>query len=144
MCVCVCVSRSSVSDSLGPHGCSPAGSPLHGVHRTRILQLVTIPFSRGRLPLQVTRMAADFVRKVIQMSLPLWAGSWGRHPSCIKAVNGSTAFLLYNQLFRQPGGAVRLPAPLHAAVIPVKEARFSDCRATVSIRLLGSKLTVVR
>ena len=57
--------------------CSPAGSSLHGVHQMKILQLVTTPFSKGRLPLQVTKMAANFVRKVIQMSLALWAGREG-------------------------------------------------------------------
>jgi 3-polyprenyl-4-hydroxybenzoate decarboxylase len=33
---------------------------------------------------------------------------------------------------------------LHAAVITVEEASLSDCHATVNIRLLGSKLIVVR
>ena len=78
VCVCVCVLVAHLCLTLwDPMDCSPAGSPLHGVHQIRILQLVTILFSRGRLPLQVTRMAANFVRKVIQMTLPLWAGSWG-------------------------------------------------------------------
>ena len=76
VCVCVLVAHPCLT-LWDPMDCSPAGSSLHGVHQMKILQLVTIPFSKGRLPLQVAKMAANFVRKVIQMSLALRAGREG-------------------------------------------------------------------
>ena len=41
------VSRSIVSDSLGPRGLEPSGSSVHGILQTTILEWVAIPFSRG-------------------------------------------------------------------------------------------------
>ena len=41
------VSCSVASDSLWPHGLSPPGSSVHGIHQTRILEWVAIPVSRG-------------------------------------------------------------------------------------------------
>ena len=42
------VSRSVVSDSLGPHGLySPPGSSVHGILQARILEWVAISFSNG-------------------------------------------------------------------------------------------------
>ena len=35
------------STLLGPMGCSPPGSPVHGILQAKILKWVTIPFSRG-------------------------------------------------------------------------------------------------
>ena len=49
-CVCVCVSHSVVFYSLQPIGCSPSGSPVHGILQARILEYVAIPFSRGSSP----------------------------------------------------------------------------------------------
>ena len=46
-CVCVCVSHSVVFYSLQHIGCSPSGSPVHGIFQARILEYVAIPFSRG-------------------------------------------------------------------------------------------------
>ena len=44
----VCVfSCSVVHDSLHPHGCSPPGSPLHGIFQERILEQVVISCSMG-------------------------------------------------------------------------------------------------
>ena len=45
VCVCVCVC-SVVSYSLRPMDCSPPGSSVHGISQARILEWVTIPFSR--------------------------------------------------------------------------------------------------
>ena len=42
----MCVSRSVVSGSLRPHGLPP-GSSVHGISQARILEWVTISFSRG-------------------------------------------------------------------------------------------------
>ena len=42
-----CVSHSVVSDSLGPHHCSPPGSSVHGILQASILEWVAIPFCRG-------------------------------------------------------------------------------------------------
>ena len=49
VCVCVCVYGSFVrSDSLQPHGLySLSGSSVHGIFQARILELVTISYSRG-------------------------------------------------------------------------------------------------
>lgn len=113
--------------------------------RCRLLQLSYWPPSPEGGSSTSHQNGVDFVRKSHSDEFALVGWELGEAPSCIKAVNGSTAFLIYNQTVSQreerPG---RPPPLLHAAVIPVKEARFSDCRATVSIRLLGSKLTVVR
>ena len=46
VCVCVCVSHSIVSDSLRPIDCSPPGSSVHGILQARILEWVSMPFSR--------------------------------------------------------------------------------------------------
>ena len=44
----VCVfSHSVVSNSLQPLDCSPSSSSVHGILQARILERVTIPFSRG-------------------------------------------------------------------------------------------------
>ena len=44
----LCVSHSIVSNSLWPHGLySPLGASVHGILQGRILEWVTIPFSRG-------------------------------------------------------------------------------------------------
>ena len=40
-------SRSVVSNSLQPMGCSPPGSAVHGILQARILEWVAMPFSRG-------------------------------------------------------------------------------------------------
>ena len=45
ICVRVCVSCSVVSNSLRPHGLP--GSPVHGILQARILEWVSVPFSRG-------------------------------------------------------------------------------------------------
>ena len=46
--ICVlCVSRSVVSNSLWPLDYSPPVSSVHGISQARILEWVTIPFSRG-------------------------------------------------------------------------------------------------
>ena len=62
MCV---LSHSGMSDSLPPHGLySLPGSPVHGTLQVRILEWVTIPFSRGssrpRNWSRVSCMAGDF------------------------------------------------------------------------------------
>ena len=44
------VSRSVVFDSLWPMDCSPLGSSVYGIFQARILEWVTIPFSRGSSP----------------------------------------------------------------------------------------------
>ena len=44
--VCVCVSRSVVSDC-DPMDCSQPGSSVHGILQARILEWVAIPSSRG-------------------------------------------------------------------------------------------------
>ena len=58
------VSRSVVSDSLWPQRVCNAGSSAHGILQTRILEWVTIPFSRGsswpRDWTQVSRIAGRF------------------------------------------------------------------------------------
>ena len=41
------LSRSVVSDSLRPIGCSPPGSSVHGILQARILERVAMPSSRG-------------------------------------------------------------------------------------------------
>ena len=41
------VSHSVVSDSLRPIDCNPPGSSVHGILQARVLEWVTIPFSRG-------------------------------------------------------------------------------------------------
>ena len=41
--VCVCVTRSVVSNSLGPHGLQPPGSLAHGIFQARILEWVLFP-----------------------------------------------------------------------------------------------------
>ena len=46
VCVCVCVSRSVVSDSSQPMDCSPPGSSVHGILQARILEWGAISFSR--------------------------------------------------------------------------------------------------
>ena len=43
----VCISHSVVADSLQPLDCSPPGSSVHGILQARILEWVTIFFSRG-------------------------------------------------------------------------------------------------
>ena len=45
VCICVYVSRSVVSDSLRPHGCSPSGSSIHGILQARMLEWVANSFS---------------------------------------------------------------------------------------------------
>ena len=40
------VSRSVMSNSLWPHGCSPPGSSVHGILQARILEWFSISFSR--------------------------------------------------------------------------------------------------
>ena len=46
--ICCCVSSSVVSNSLWPHRLySPLESSVHGILQARILERVTIPFSRG-------------------------------------------------------------------------------------------------
>ena len=46
--ICVlCVSRSVASNSLGPLDYSPPISSVHGISQARILEWITIPFSRG-------------------------------------------------------------------------------------------------
>ena len=45
--LCVCVSCSIVSDSLQPHDRSLPGASIHGILQSRILEWVTISFSRG-------------------------------------------------------------------------------------------------
>ena len=44
--VCVCVSRSVVSNSLWLMNCSPSGSSVYGILQARTLEWVAIPFSR--------------------------------------------------------------------------------------------------
>ena len=46
VCVCVCVSTSVGSDSLWPPDCSPPGCSVHGILQARILEWVSMPFSR--------------------------------------------------------------------------------------------------
>ena len=46
VCVCVCISHSVMSDC-GPLDCSPPGSSVHGILQARILEWVTISYSRG-------------------------------------------------------------------------------------------------
>ena len=55
-CVCVCVyvcvhacacTYSVMSNSCDPMDCSPPGSSLHGILQARILEWITMPFSRG-------------------------------------------------------------------------------------------------
>ena len=43
-------SRSVVSDSLQPLGCSPPGSSVHGILQTRILECIAMPSSKGSSP----------------------------------------------------------------------------------------------
>ena len=51
VCVCVCVCVCSVAQShltlCEPKNCSPPGSSVHGILQARILEWVTISFSRG-------------------------------------------------------------------------------------------------
>ena len=47
VCVCLCVSHLVVSNSLWPMDYSLPGSSVHGILQARILEWVTIPFSRG-------------------------------------------------------------------------------------------------
>ena len=44
---CVCVSRLFMSDSLQPMDCGPPGSSVHEILQARVLEWVSIPFSRG-------------------------------------------------------------------------------------------------
>ena len=48
--VCMCVSRSVVSNSCDPMNCSLPGFSVHGILQARILEWVDIPFSRGSSP----------------------------------------------------------------------------------------------
>ena len=50
--VCVCASRSVVSNSCDPMDCSPSGSSVQGIFQARILEWVVILFSRGIFPKQ--------------------------------------------------------------------------------------------
>ena len=45
--MCESVGLSVMSDSLRPHGLYPPGSAVHGILQTRILEWVSISFSRG-------------------------------------------------------------------------------------------------
>ena len=61
-CVCVCVLVAQLCPTLcDPMGCSPPGSPVHGILQARILEWVSISFSRGsswpRDQTQVSRIA---------------------------------------------------------------------------------------
>ena len=47
VCVCVYISHSVVSDSLRAMDCSLPGSSVRGILQARIMEWVTIPFSRG-------------------------------------------------------------------------------------------------
>ena len=57
-------SHSMVSDSWWPLGCCPPDSSVHGILQARVLEWVTLPFSRGcsqaRDQIQVSCMAGDF------------------------------------------------------------------------------------
>ena len=44
---CAVLSRSVVSGSLRPMGCSPPGSSVHGILQARILEWLAFPFSKG-------------------------------------------------------------------------------------------------
>ena len=48
--VCLCVSCSVMSDSCDPRNCSPPVSSVHGILQARILEWVSISFSRGSSP----------------------------------------------------------------------------------------------
>ena len=62
--LCTVLSRSAMSNSLWPHGCSPPGSLSLGILQARILEWVAMPSSRGssqpRDRTQVSRTAGGF------------------------------------------------------------------------------------
>ena len=64
VCVCMCVSCSVMSNSCDLMNCSPPGFFVHGISQARILEWVSIPFSRGssqpRDWTQVSRIAGRF------------------------------------------------------------------------------------
>ena len=47
MCVCVCVHALSHPTLCDPMDCSPAGSSVHRIYQARILEWLTISFSRA-------------------------------------------------------------------------------------------------
>ena len=50
VCVCVCLVAQSCPALWDPVDCSPPGSSVHGILQAKILECVTIPFSRGSSP----------------------------------------------------------------------------------------------
>ena len=76
------VSCSVVSDSATPWTlCSPPGSSVHGILQARILEWVTIPFSRGSSPprdqTQVTHIAHSLYIMLNKYLLNEWHKDWG-------------------------------------------------------------------
>ena len=61
----VCVGRSTVSDSLRPHGLYLPGSSACGILRARILERVAISFSRGVLPTQGSNLDLLNCRQIL-------------------------------------------------------------------------------
>ena len=80
VCVCVCISHSVMSDC-GRLDCSPPGSSVHGILQARILEWVTISYSRGSFRhrdwTQVFCTAGRFftdwaTREVLTKHSPVW------------------------------------------------------------------------
>ena len=62
-------SRSVVSDSLWPHGCSLSGSSVHGIFQARVLEWIAISFSRvSSWPRNQTR-----VSRIAGRCFTIWA-----------------------------------------------------------------------
>ena len=48
-----------------PVGCSPPGSPVHGIPQARILEWVAIPFVRGIIPTQGSNLGLPHCRQML-------------------------------------------------------------------------------
>ena len=73
------VSCSVASNSLWPHGLSPPGSSVHGIHQTRILEWVAIPISRG------SSQSRDqtWVSCIAGRFFTIWTKYWARACVCV-------------------------------------------------------------
>ena len=71
MCECVW-SRSVVSDSLRPRDCSLSGFSVHGILQARILEWVTISFSRGSSVNFNKWTCFCFVNKWFTIKINIW------------------------------------------------------------------------
>ena len=70
---CVCVSPSVVSNSCNPMDCSPSGPTVHGILQARILEWVSIPFSRSYSNSQILFL------KLSEVGNRLWGSLTGHY-----------------------------------------------------------------